>query len=102
MLLDTRCGVGFVVGSKAVFKSDFGIISNKKVVNEWLDQPEISEARVDRKRHCQHIRFIFHSLADQEIMFILMVFNRILIPPPHCVGVNQPPHINEAMVRLGP
>ena len=76
MLLDTRCGVGFVVGSKAVFKSDLGIISNKKVVNEWLDQPEISEIRVDKKRHRRHIRFIFHSLADQEIMFISMVFDR--------------------------
>ena len=51
MLLDTRCGVGFVVGSKAVFKSDLRIISNKKVVNEWLDQPEISEVCVDKKRH---------------------------------------------------
>ena len=76
MLLDTRCGVGFVVGSKAVFKSDLRINSNKKVVNEWLDQPEISEVRVDKKRHRRHIRPIFHSLADQQIMFILMVFNR--------------------------
>ena len=50
MLLDTRCGVGFVVGSKAVFKSDLSIISNKKVVNEWLDRPEISDARVDKKK----------------------------------------------------
>ena len=48
MLLDTRCGVRFVVGSKVVFKSDLRIILNKKVVNEWLDQPEISEVRVDK------------------------------------------------------
>ena len=72
MLLDTRCGIGYVVGSKAVFKSDLGIISNKKVVNEMLDQPEISEIRVDKKRHRRHIRFIFHSLADQEFQWFLI------------------------------